>query len=94
MADYSNLYQQAERIRDEVQLGANTASRIGIAMKDTVASIENLDVRYTQYQSESSSAISQVTPKVFTQEEVNELKSEGQWETTLALYPLIYVVEE
>lgn len=94
MADYSNLYAQADRVRNEVQMGANTASRIGVMAKDTIASIEALDERYTQYQKESSSAISQVTPKVFTQEEVNHLESEGKWETTLSLYPLIYVVEE
>lgn len=94
MADYSNLYAQAERVRNEVQIGANTASRIGVMAKETIASIEALDERYTQYQKESSEAIENITPKMFTQAEVDYFKSEKQWETMLALYPLIYVVEE
>lgn len=94
MADYSNLYEQAERIRNEVQIAANTASRIGLMSKDTIASIENLDKRYTAYQKESSEAISHLTPKVFTQAEVDQLIYEKRWETVLSLYPLVYVVEE
>lgn len=94
MADYSNLYEQAERIRQEKQIAANTASRVGVAMKDTIASIENLDQRYSENKKSNDEKFSELIPTVYTEEQMNQLIYEGRWEAALSLHPLIYVIEE
>lgn len=94
MADYSNLYEQAERIRQEKQIAANTASRVGVAMKDTIASIENLDTRFAENKKTSDQNFAELIPTVYTEEQMNQLIYEGRWEAALSVHPLIYVIEE
>ena len=40
MADYSELKRKAQEIRYEVKAGANTASRVGLALEETVKALE------------------------------------------------------
>lgn len=40
MADYSDLKRRAQEIRDEVKAGANTASRVGLAIEELVNALE------------------------------------------------------
>lgn len=48
MADYSELKRKAQEIRDEVKAGANTASRVGLALEETVKALEAENQRAEQ----------------------------------------------
>lgn len=121
MAEYSELIRRAQEVRNEVKAGANTASRVGLVMEDTIKAVDNLDkvvarnkeevdynfqridentdalekaiLQNTANIEKGSNAISNLTPKTFTEAEKEALEAQGLWESEVLKYPLVYVVE-
>lgn len=48
MADYSNLKQKAQEVRNETKAGANTADRVGCVLEETVKAVEAEEQRARQ----------------------------------------------
>lgn len=57
MADYSELKRKAQEIRGEVKAGANTASRVGLALEDTVMALEAENKRAEQAEVDLENAV-------------------------------------
>lgn len=57
MADYSELKRKAQEIRDEVKAGANTASRVGLALEETVKALEAENKRAEQAEEDLGNAV-------------------------------------
>jgi predicted nucleic acid-binding Zn-ribbon protein len=69
MADYSELKRKAQEIRDEVKAGANTASRVGLALEDTVKALEAENQRAEQVEVSLENSIQ------LLQDEIEDLPS-------------------
>lgn len=57
MADFSNLKQKAQEVRNETRAGANTADRVGYVLEETVKAIEAEEKRAKEAESKAQEKI-------------------------------------
>lgn len=65
MADYTSLKQQAQAIRDEVKIGANTANRVGVALEGIIGAVEAENKRATETENSLDTAKQKKLTKYF-----------------------------
>lgn len=68
MTDYTNLKRLAQEIRSEVKIGANSASRVGLALEDIVSAIEAENQRATDAENGLDTAKQKKLTRYFEQE--------------------------
>jgi hypothetical protein len=69
MADYTSLKQQAQAIRDEVKIGANTANRVGVALEGIINAVEAENKRATEAENGLNTAKQKKLMRYFEQED-------------------------
>lgn len=69
MADYTSLKQQAQAIRDEVKIGANTANRVGVALEGIISAVEAENKRATEAEDGLDTAKQKKLMRYFEQED-------------------------
>ena len=69
MADYTSLKQQAQAIRDEVKIGANTANRVGVALEGIISAVEMENQRATEAENGLDTAKQKKLMRYFEQED-------------------------
>lgn len=82
MADYSELKRKAQEIRDEVKAGANTASRVGIAIEETINALEAESVRAVAKEGSLQNDIQSINERIQDLGDIREGVGELQEDVT------------
>lgn len=82
MADYSNLKQRAQEVRNETRAGANTANRVGFVLEETVKAIEAEEKRAKEAESKAHEVVTKLQTALGGKQNTLTLATGLEWGKT------------